>query len=101
HRDIRALHSFPTRRSSDLAVVVGRSAVRPPASAPVRPRHVAIRLGWLPLAQSLEPAGSGSPLQTAVACRGCYGVSVSRDSPWASDRKSTRLNSSHLVISYA
>src|SRR5438132_3564484 len=53
--DHRDLHSFPTRRSSDL---LG---------------------GW--------PTGTAA---TAVSC-----------SAWPSDRKSTRLNSSHTVISYA
>src|SRR5699024_12515337 len=57
HRD---LHSFPTRRSSDLAW----SAGEPSARFPSRPR-----------------------CRPACAAR--------------SDRKSTRLNSSHVSISYA
>src|SRR5688500_19867179 len=55
----RALHSFPTRRSSDL-------------TSPARPR-------------------TGSTRSPCTAAR----------SPRPTDRKSTRLNSSHLVISYA
>src|SRR5438034_4264996 len=56
--DHRDLHSFPTRRSSDLPSGAGDSGGRPPGNRP-RP--------W----------------------------------PKARDRKSTRLNSSHTVISYA
>src|SRR5438045_9519806 len=60
HRD---LHSFPTRRSSDLAGRVPRERVGPP----------------------LRRDGQGA-LARDEACI---------------DRKSTRLNSSHLGISYA
>src|SRR5947199_6442770 len=63
--DHRDLHSFPTRRSSDLAgqsVVIGRSQ-----------RHASARM--------------------QVTSR--QSVTLTRD------RKSTRLNSSHLGISYA
>src|SRR5690625_6426715 len=58
HRDI---HSFPTRRSSDLAVLT----MVPTISTPGCPPH------------------SAPTMETA------------------SDRKSTRLNSSHVAISYA
>src|SRR5882672_4675735 len=61
HGDHRDLHSFPTRRSSDLPA---RPRCRPP--------------GWSRW-RTPRPAGSG----------------------WSTDRKSTRLNSSHTVISYA
>src|SRR6266436_8266826 len=64
--------------------VVCHPAVRSPVAAPVRPRHAATRLVRSPRAQSLEPEGFGSPLQKGAGRRGCYGVSVSRDSPWAS-----------------
>src|SRR5437660_7598888 len=60
--DHRALHSFPTRRSSDLDAGMGKSSLDWP------PRHT-IR----------------SPSQCQAAL----------------DRKSTRLNSSHVAISYA
>src|SRR5690606_39918093 len=74
---LRALHSFPTRRSSDL--------VR--ASRPARSET-----RWL--------AHFVAPL-VALAAAGCI------PGPWdykpaaARDRKSTRLNSSHVKISYA
>src|SRR6266498_1012831 len=64
HRD---LHSFPTRRSSDLA--------QRPASANFRLR----------IASSQDSAG----------------LARFKLASFASDRKSTRLNSSHVRISYA
>src|SRR5688500_20229721 len=71
------LHSFPTRRSSDLIVEMVRlmRAGLPTAftiDGPKGPRYVA-KMGAVLLAKK-----TGQP-----------------------DRKSTRLNSSHLVISYA
>src|SRR5699024_12692466 len=64
--DLRALHSFPTRRSSDLGVL------------PEYP-HI------------LQPARSASDV--AEPCQDNAGRPP--------DRKSTRLNSSHVSISYA
>src|SRR5690606_40616838 len=83
--DPRALHSFPTRRSSDLydtdyakepsermlALLSANSAAIAPAPA-------------VP-----EPLVAKLPAETSVAA-----------APEA-DRKSTRLNSSHVKISYA
>src|SRR5437762_8275128 len=68
---LRTLHSFPTRRSSDLVDVV------------VQP----------------EPLGTGDALRVARGALGDTRqvLVVSGDQ----DRKSTRLNSSHRCISYA
>src|SRR5688500_19441526 len=66
------LHSFPTRRSSDLPRPMASTRARAPSSC------------------------SGSPTPTPAATSG----PSPRKAPPA-DRKSTRLNSSHLVISYA
>src|SRR5436305_11200895 len=79
YKDIRDLHSFPTRRSSDL------SSTRTTQRGPTTYRH--LREQWVRLrgrrnsvpvvrvqSSSMEPSG---------------------------DRKSTRLNSSHVRISYA
>src|SRR5438270_10031330 len=79
--DHRDLHSFPTRRSSDLrvgivehfAVAVAQDVGREP---PVQPQHARLE------------AGGQDRLQERLA-------------GWFSDRKSTRLNSSHSQISYA
>src|SRR5437870_7904424 len=70
HRD---LHSFPTRRSSDL-----RSPA--PGAASARGPPTACRSS----ARGPASRGSGSRPRTS-----------------ATDRKSTRLNSSHVAISYA
>src|SRR5438874_2464837 len=74
HGHLRALHSFPTRRSSDLA----RRTFPSPPRRPPRSR------------QGFPSGGNRSPL--AVARRRLME---------SEDRKSTRLNSSHVEISYA
>src|SRR5688500_19740260 len=63
--NLRDPHSFPTRRSSDLAVC--------PSQTPI------------PISNPRRLGPSGSRMRSAAT----------------KDRKSTRLNSSHLVISYA
>src|SRR5690349_24879999 len=68
---LRQLHSFPTRRSSDLA---GRARR-------LRPAVTAGRLGEV---RDQQDPRHADPL-----------------SPPGRDRKSTRLNSSHVEISYA
>src|SRR5690606_40772355 len=83
----RALHSFPTRRSSDLegAQVAQREALEPGAQArDARDPDLAIARH----AHGDDDAGHQQPQD---AGRG----------PGAADRKSTRLNSSHVKISYA
>src|SRR5207249_5416642 len=77
------LHSFPTRRSSDLVVPAARARLR--RAAPSR-RHLT-RLADL----VRRPR--------AVLQRGRAAVPSPRRA-WL-DRKSTRLNSSHVSISYA
>src|SRR5688500_20275737 len=73
----RHLHSFPTRRSSDLQ-----------GAALVREGFDALRI--LGLYFLIFPAlGMGGTNGCLPVCAGL------------ADRKSTRLNSSHLVISYA
>src|SRR5438034_11168838 len=76
--DHRDLHSFPTRRSSDLTarVTSGESKMS------LRPRTI-------PAFRSLSSRNVGSKSPHTPA------------GTWSTDRKSTRLNSSHTVISYA
>src|SRR5207253_11190175 len=99
-RTARCLHSFPTRRSSDLADSATKGAKSPNEIARAaydftvstmkydKPKD---KPGW----------GKGS---TQWACDSKFGnctdfhamiMSIGRD------RKSTRLNSSHVAISYA
>src|SRR5690606_40885227 len=82
----RALHSFPTRRSSDLGRHAGAVAAGAwgfvGATAGRGARH---RLRGAGLAVRGDRAGGG----------GQWGAADDED------RKSTRLNSSHVKISYA
>src|SRR5438132_10035550 len=77
---IRNLHSFPTRRSSDL-----RHPIRQLAGMPLNRAAEAGEVAGVKRLQhqhGREPFAPGPPLLHR-------------------DRKSTRLNSSHTVISYA
>src|SRR5688500_20208767 len=73
------LHSFPTRRSSDLTAP--KAATAATASAGTRPR------------------ATRADMRAALILALAMGACASDGS--GEDRKSTRLNSSHLVISYA
>src|SRR5207249_11474522 len=95
-----ALHSFPTRRSSDL-VFVGQ---------PRQEADAVRRVGEGPgeaLPQQLVPVGVLARNQdqgaTGVAAQDGAeeGVELGVELEQALDRKSTRLNSSHVSISYA
>src|SRR5205807_9296089 len=95
------LHSFPTRRSSDLLGLVTATS-RPPTVRisgasffatkaklhHVRGRHEARRSRHAQGARRADHARRGRP------------AIVPRARVRKRDRKSTRLNSSHLVISY-
>src|SRR5690625_8013408 len=69
--DFRDLHSFPTRRSSDLGGYVGGST------------------------------GGGSSYAPDVSGYYASGGYTGDGGKYEPDRKSTRLNSSHVAISYA
>src|SRR5205085_6962800 len=89
-RPPRDLHSFPTRRSSDLSgrrasSVTGASTRGRPGPCSRRTTPYISSRGWSVRSASKE-----------VASRAC-----GRSPGWSSDRKSTRLNSSHSQISYA
>src|SRR5205807_10297671 len=81
----RDLHSFPTRRSSDLAVSLDEpdeESGSTPDVADARPN----------IEQNMV---RGERMATIRSPRTMFCSMLGRD------RKSTRLNSSHLVISYA
>src|SRR5439155_15052486 len=89
-----ALHSFPTRRSSDLLGPVGRQGL------------VVVRPGRVRVERQLElvgPAEVETGLGEGVVPRLGAGVALGQvgGEAWDEDRKSTRLNSSHVAISYA
>src|SRR5690606_41069550 len=91
----RALHSFPTRRSSDLSVGhIEPRALRPALAECLRRFDPAVRPALA--ARNVRPVGVGVvPVGDAVQKHARLSlVSIS-------DRKSTRLNSSHVKISYA
>src|SRR5690625_5692600 len=88
------LHSFPTRRSSDLAWVVGGAQIyervqqQLPAAEEDRIFRLQLQVQTLPEVRerSLQFIGR---------------VISARPNEVPEDRKSTRLNSSHVAISYA
>src|SRR5690606_42131474 len=87
---MRVLHSFPTRRSSDLGG--GRRAGAVGARGDYQARRSAAR--------RQSALGDGLPRRRPA---GRAGVAGERGRAVARplDRKSTRLNSSHVKISYA
>src|SRR5690606_42157404 len=96
-----ALHSFPTRRSSDLDDI-GHAAFED-AIEPLRPAgehaadHFVGHFGRGDVEHSLDEPRLDQPLHRPPAgARGMEHQAVA-----ALDRKSTRLNSSHVKISYA
>src|SRR5205807_4905190 len=91
------LHSFPTRRSSDLTPHLTRPAARAADRS-------AVAVAYRPVA-NLRRFGTVTSRRAAVRAAPSSGKTWCDRSPpdarpWT-DRKSTRLNSSHLVISYA
>src|SRR5205814_9421132 len=90
----RHLHSFPTRRSSDLPIA--RDTRTRAGRRVLRPR----------LISSLNCFGTDRSTSRLVILpprpfRGCRGHRAGNRHSVHGDRKSTRLNSSHLGISYA
>src|SRR5690606_42112309 len=86
--DHRDLHSFPTRRSSDLRSGVG-SLFFEPIKVPV------ISFKGLPLPSR---TGLASIITKSLSLSSNFQSSLIYSKE---DRKSTRLNSSHVKISYA
>src|SRR5690606_39303700 len=84
----RYLHSFPTRRSSDLTSTCSCTSTTPSSSAVTGPRTVIT----LPGACGADVRTCAHPPTTDTT------GARAADLP---DRKSTRLNSSHVKISYA
>src|SRR5699024_12605676 len=88
------IHSFPTRRSSDLSShagtpVTGTDSIAAPASPASRP------------AQAGTPVTGTDGIQSGEASDPSEVIRATTGNDGAVDRKSTRLNSSHVSISYA
>src|SRR5690606_41913496 len=98
-RDHRALHSFPTRRSSDLLIhaVDGDGALLWTSHTfDDQPAKLRVQNGGITLANlDADPA--------AEVVIGAAALDHDGRLVWdeQGDRKSTRLNSSHVKISYA
>src|SRR5207244_11812124 len=96
----RQLHCFPTRRSSDLRRFIGSPSARSrqrQASAALP--HGRGRLGF-PVSADFHAANQPNRIGGWAAQR-AYSRKVTEPSFNLRDRKSTRLNSSHQIISYA
>src|SRR5436305_7046817 len=85
----RELHSFPTRRSSDLMGYENFIQV----DAPINPGNSGGPL--------VDVQGNVIGINTAIASRSGGFQGIGFAIPSNQDRKSTRLNSSHVRISYA
>src|SRR5207244_11935539 len=93
------LHPFPTRRSSDLRPRPRpRLARDPPPPARLRSHEADLSLPG-PRFPPHRRAWPGCPETADVSSE--RGNAVGRLPEIAADRKSTRLNSSHQIISYA
>src|SRR5207253_8956498 len=95
HTHHRPLHSFPTRRSSDLTGRLRAGNERSSEDIKSSERDVVLRaarrLRGRPQVSSAHSANSNHlPRHRTRSAAGSSG-----------DRKSTRLNSSHVAISYA
>src|SRR5438034_7953483 len=98
--DPRDLHSFPTRRSSDLALIRKLEGELEQAAGVLRtqPEHLVHRIEQLLEANRKLEKRVEELLKTGGGKRETGNVERIGD---VEDRKSTRLNSSHTVISYA
>src|SRR5690606_39724129 len=94
HRD---LPSFPTRRSSDLKKAH-------PTQKPEALLHRVLLAATRPGDVVLDPFFGTGTTGAAAKRLGRHYIGIERDEGYArvaEDRKSTRLNSSHVKISYA
>src|SRR5204863_9965502 len=93
-RSLRHLHSFPTRRSSDLTnIIYGLSLGYESAFIPVLALSVTVCV-------SFQLAGMYGIAMAAIGMISTIPMAAMA-MPYMPDRKSTRLNSSHVEISYA
>src|SRR5207253_8062221 len=91
----RHLHSFPTRRSSDLLTTA--KVLAHEARGTLERKE--LKIGFVPIACA-TPLLLAEPMGF-YALQGLRAVLVKLPGWGLVDRKSTRLNSSHVAISYA
>src|SRR5204863_9711588 len=99
YADHRDLPSFPTRRSSDLCFELPQPFRDFMFSSP---REVKLSKPW-PIPADSPPGAAGLRAYRLGADDFSKGFFTAHSGIWrrALDRKSTRLNSSHVEISYA
>src|SRR5690606_40139326 len=95
------LHTFPTRRSSDLIVRGAYPRMVQPLNATLTEGNVArqLRVMAVPMVWGLMATMSLNLVDTFFIAR--LGRAPLAALSFTLDRKSTRLNSSHVKISYA
>src|SRR5207253_8089419 len=95
------LHSFPTRRSSDLGNVLLTGQMGSPLNfgeGALSGVNGAVNIYVAGFASDGSPKWSKS---MAVGGGNVRAAAANASGHWFLDRKSTRLNSSHVAISYA
>src|SRR5690606_39834156 len=95
------LHSFPTRRSSDLYALQAGLFGAEDQAAKLIERLVAMKLPKVQSIAAVDQQGQGWYVvavgeYAAIGAAETAGIGLANQ-----DRKSTRLNSSHVKISYA
>src|SRR5690606_41707452 len=95
---VLASPSFPTRRSSDLSILTSlgyrvKRTPKLPAAAPAAEATAE--------APALEEVLAENPASVDAAAETPVEAVAADTAPAETDRKSTRLNSSHVKISYA
>src|SRR5690606_40841967 len=96
---LRPLHSFPTRRSSDLPSTHTLWRLSVPSTSPAFLQDLPQLIEWGGALRWLWSDLPASQLREETAKQG--GTATAFRHPHDQDRKSTRLNSSHVKISYA
>src|SRR5690606_41881418 len=94
HRD---LHSFPTRRSSDLLAL----RARPPQAGDYVPTGAVVQTFFACFGFQGRPSVTPAVVEGGARLRARQALAAERAGDVRSDRKSTRLNSSHVKSSYA
>src|SRR5207244_9566026 len=95
------LHSFPTRRSSDLdrrPSISASQSRRKDRRAP-RPPISMTKVGSKAPLTNRDILDQSMSLERLEPCEGKLSCTVLRGAGAGTDRKSTRLNSSHQIIS--